>query len=64
VQQVEGETVVFVRSGDGRYHKRAVALGTEADGLVEITSGVREGEPIVTAGAFLLKSALAAPEPE
>ena len=64
VQQVEGEAVVFVRGGTGHYQKRVVALGTEADGLVEITSGVREGEAVVTSGAFLLKSALAAPGAE
>jgi cobalt-zinc-cadmium efflux system membrane fusion protein len=64
VQQVEGETVVFVRSGEGTYQKRGVVLGAEADGLVEVARGVDEGEAVVTAGAFLLKSALAAPESE
>lgn len=59
VQQMDGESLVFVRSADGRYQRRAVAIGAETDGLVEITRGLADGEAVVRRGAFLLKSALA-----
>jgi cobalt-zinc-cadmium efflux system membrane fusion protein len=61
VQTSEGETIVFVRDGEGRYLRRPVVAGTEADGLVEILQGLSEGETVVTAGAFLLKSELLKP---
>lgn len=64
VQQSEGEAVVFVRGTDGAFHRRPVALGAEVDGLVEVVQGLADGEPVATSGAFLLKSALTAPEPE
>lgn len=64
IQQSEGETVVFVRGTDGAYHRRPVVTGAEIDGLVEIVKGLADGDQVVTAGAFLLKSAVAPPEPE
>jgi len=35
-----------------------VALGQEAEGWVEVRSGVAAGEHVATAGSFLLKSEL------
>jgi hypothetical protein len=35
-----------------------VALGQEADGWVEVRSGLGEGEAVATTGSFLLKSEL------
>ena len=64
VQQSNGETVVFVRGADGAYLRRPVTIGGDVDGLVEIVRGLEEGEPVVTAGAFLLKSAVVSSEPE
>ena len=64
VQQMEGETVVFVRSGADQYGRRAVATGTDVAGEVEIVKGLKEGEVVVTAGAFLLKSELLKPAGE
>lgn len=40
------------------FEGREVVLGAEADGAVIITSGLREGEVIVTQGAFKIDSAL------
>ena len=37
---------------------RPVETGERADGAVEITRGLAEGEKVVVAGAFLLKSEL------
>ena len=41
---------VFVIAEDGTAARRAIELGYEKDGLVEITSGVEAGEQVVTAG--------------
>lgn len=58
VQQMEGETVVFIRRADGRFHRQAIHAGPDADGWVEVIDGVAEGDEVVSAGAFLLKSEL------
>jgi cobalt-zinc-cadmium efflux system membrane fusion protein len=61
VQAMEGEQIVFVRTADNRFERRAVTAGTEIGGEVEIVSGLHEGEVVATAGAFLLKSELMKP---
>jgi cobalt-zinc-cadmium efflux system membrane fusion protein len=61
VQAMEGEQIVFVRSGADRFERRAVTTGADVDGEVEIVSGLKEGEVVATAGAFLLKSELLKP---
>ncbi len=64
VQTMEGESVVFVRTGADQFSRRAVTTGAESDGLMEIVRGLAEGDVVATSGAFLLKSALAAPAAE
>ncbi|MDH4064543.1 MAG: efflux RND transporter periplasmic adaptor subunit [Acidobacteriota bacterium] len=64
VQEMEGETVVFVRTGADRFARRAVTTGTDAGGEVEIVRGLGDGDMVVTAGAFLLKSELMKPAGE
>jgi cobalt-zinc-cadmium efflux system membrane fusion protein len=64
LQTMDGESVVFVRSGADRFVRRAVSTGATVAGEVEIVSGLQEGDVVATAGAFLLKSALAAPSPD
>jgi len=64
LQTMDGESVVFVRSGADRFVRRAVATGATVSGEVEIVRGLQEGDVVATAGAFLLKSALAAPSAE
>ncbi len=56
VQEIEGESVVFIDHNDGRFEKRVVRIGRSQDGMTEITTGLREGERIVTDGAFLIKT--------
>ena len=63
VQGMEGETVVFVRSGD-QFTRRSVTTGVDLGGEVEIVKGLNDGEVVVTAGAFLLKSELLKPAGE
>ena len=59
--QREGEnTIVFVALPPpykgGEFEKRVVSIGTEVDGYHQVLSGLKEGERIVTKGAFTLKS--------
>jgi len=51
----EGERVVLVR-GDGRYQPVPVVAGEEAGGIVEIMSGLEEGDQVVASGQFLIDS--------
>jgi len=62
IQQVDDKNVVFVRKGPTKFEMRAVQIGKTVNGLVEIVSGLREGESIVTQGGFHLKSILAGKE--
>lgn len=58
VLSVDGKHLVFVRKTSTTFEKRAVELGASGGELVEIVHGVAEGDPVVTDGAFLLKSEL------
>lgn len=58
VQKIAGLPAVFVELEPGRYELRSVETGLEAHGTVEIREGLKGGERVVTAGAFILKSEL------
>jgi cobalt-zinc-cadmium efflux system membrane fusion protein len=58
IQEIEGRPFVFVKAASGAFERRDVALGQEADGWVEVRSGLGEGEAVATTGSFLLKSEL------
>ena len=58
VQQIDGKSVVFVRQSPSRFERRNVEVGNTAGGVVEIRSGLKDGEVIVGAGSFYLKTAL------
>jgi cobalt-zinc-cadmium efflux system membrane fusion protein len=58
VTEIGKQTVVFVRQADGDFDLHEVVLGQSALGKVQVLSGVREGEQLVTEGVFTLKSAL------
>ena len=52
----EGDaTEVYLPSGDGKYVTRRVTTGTAVGDRIEITSGLREGEQVVTEGAAFLR---------
>lgn len=57
VQKVEGESVVFVADEDG-FEKRPVEVGKTGRDTVQIASGLNQGEPYVSKGAFILKAEL------
>ena len=58
VQELAGESVVFVETGPGEFRRRRVVTGAGFDDGIEIREGLRAGEMVATEGAFLLKSAL------
>ncbi|MFL5270721.1 MAG: efflux RND transporter periplasmic adaptor subunit [Anaeromyxobacteraceae bacterium] len=48
--------VVFVALGDGKFQPREVRLGATAGDVVEVLSGLAEGEQVVTRANFLIDS--------
>jgi cobalt-zinc-cadmium efflux system membrane fusion protein len=58
VQEIEGKPLVFVKTARGSFERRDVTVGPEAEGWVEVRSGVKAGEAVATTGSFLLKSEL------
>jgi cobalt-zinc-cadmium efflux system membrane fusion protein len=58
VQRLDGGTVVFVRLGEGKYEPRVVEVGRSRDEFVQVRGRLKPGEPVVTTGAFILKTEL------
>jgi membrane fusion protein, heavy metal efflux system len=56
VTEIAGKAVVFVRQEDGDFEVHPVVLGQSAPGIVAVLSGLREGEAVVSEGAFSIKS--------
>lgn len=56
VQTFEGEPVVFVANGNGRFAPHIVRPGTGNENDVLIDGGLHQGDRIVTRGSFALKS--------
>ena len=48
--------VVWVQTGINTYKSKMVETGLETEGMVEIKSGLAEGEVVVTSGAYLINS--------
>lgn len=48
--------IVYVDRGEGTFEPRLVTAGIRADGMREIVSGVREGEPVAASALFLIDS--------
>ncbi len=48
--------VVYVDKGEGNFEPREVSVGIRADGMVEITSGLKAGERVASAANFLIDS--------
>jgi cobalt-zinc-cadmium efflux system membrane fusion protein len=62
IQQLETKAVVFVQRGATQFEAREITPGKTVNGQVEVLAGLREGEPVVTMGAFHLKSIIAGKE--
>jgi len=58
VTEVHDRPAVFVRHADDDFELHEVVLGASAPGKVAVLHGLREGERVVTAGVFTLKSVL------
>ena len=58
IQRVDGRPVVFVERSPTEFEKRIVETGDQDQGWIEIRSGLRAGERVVTRGSFYVKSAL------
>jgi membrane fusion protein, heavy metal efflux system len=66
MQTVEGSAAVFVPVEDeeNTFAKRALVVGKPVGGMLPVFSGLKEGEPVVVKGSFLLKAELAKVEAE
>jgi cobalt-zinc-cadmium efflux system membrane fusion protein len=58
LQDLDGKKVVFVAESDAEFGARQVQVGRTAGGMIEIISGLQEGERYAVKGAFILKSEL------
>jgi cobalt-zinc-cadmium efflux system membrane fusion protein len=56
VQRVADVDMVFVTTAPGEYEVKRVKTGVREGGNVEITSGLKSSEQVVTDGSFLLKT--------
>jgi cobalt-zinc-cadmium efflux system membrane fusion protein len=58
LQRDQGRTFVFVQRSLNEYEVRDVHVGESNGTVTAILAGLNEGEPVVTHGAFVLKSEL------
>lgn len=56
IQDLRGEPVVFVKLSNEKFEVRPVQTGRTIGNEVEILSGLRAGDNVVTVSAFILKS--------
>jgi cobalt-zinc-cadmium efflux system membrane fusion protein len=56
LQEVNGRKVLFVAENDTEFEPRPVETGRTAAGMVEIVSGLKEGERYAVKGSFMLKA--------
>ncbi len=56
IQQVGSRTMVFVAQGPRRFESREVKIGEVSNDHVEVKTGVKEGDEVVTQGSYALKS--------
>ncbi len=48
--------MIWVQSAQNKFMSKMVTTGIEGNGFVEIKSGLKEGDAVVTSGAYLLQS--------
>lgn len=60
IQDHMGQSFVFLQTGEGTFARRDVRLGRRNKNSVEVLSGLKAGDPVVTQGGFALKSKMLA----
>lgn len=58
LQELAGNKVLFVTENGTGFEPRKVALGRASGGMMEVISGLKEGDRYAVKGSFLLKSEL------
>jgi len=58
VMHHEAKAFVFVAEGENRFRRHDIQTGIESGDYIEVQSGLKEGQKVVTEGAFILKSEL------
>ena len=58
IQELEGKKVIFVTEDGKEFIPREVQPGLASGGMVEVTSGLAEGQRYAVKGSFILKSEL------
>jgi cobalt-zinc-cadmium efflux system membrane fusion protein len=58
IQTIEGKSLVFIRTSHTWFSIRPVETGVTSEGRTEIVRGLSDGEPVVSKGAFAVKSVL------
>ena len=58
VQDINGQSVAFVRDGAAGFRARIIQLGRIVGDRTEVLDGLKPGDTVVTVGGFLLKSEL------
>jgi len=58
IQDLDGKKVVFVAEDEAEFAALLVETGRMAGGMVEVVSGLKEGDRYAIKGAFILKSEL------
>jgi cobalt-zinc-cadmium efflux system membrane fusion protein len=58
VREGDGTMSVWVTENERHWDKRSVTLGLRTNGLVQVISGLKEGEKIATTGAIFLSNML------
>ena len=56
VQEIDHKPVVFVKKDDRHFEKRNIQTGEKNESEIEVVSGVKTGEIVVSDGSFSLKS--------
>lgn len=58
VQQIDNQSVVFVRQSPTQFLRRDVKVGATAGDHVEVSGSIKPGDVVVAKGSFYLKTAL------
>ncbi|MDQ2842861.1 MAG: efflux RND transporter periplasmic adaptor subunit [Acidobacteriota bacterium] len=58
IQELNGGSVVFARTGDKSFEPRPIKIARRMNGEAEVSAGLKNGDSIVTDGSFVVKSEL------